>query len=291
MEKSLVVVVSVVVAFVAMQSALTRADPIPEPKPVPTHSPGWSYLPDSKRVKAAFKDFENGRIVFIMGNHDLYFLNDGQRDATGPHHWSEYFKYHGHQDRYNPVDYTKITAAFSTGKDQEDRTLFFTENDYYVYKDGKPGGGPYKYKENESTDKNDLPNFKFDCNIDATVDAVADDKVFFFCGNKYWRFDNKENKMDDNYPQPISKWSKYLKGIPNIDAAFSTDNRNIYLISGEKIYKFDNRFQPEVSHEYPKEGLCDEFNICPTSRGYAGLDYSDVYPGPGGPGPILPWSG
>jgi len=270
MEKSLVVL-SVVVAFVAMQSALTRADPIPEPKPVPTHSPGWSYLPDSKRVKAAFKDFENGRIVFIMGNHDLYFLNDGQRDATGPHHWSEYFKYHGHQDRYNPVDYTKITAAFSTGKDQEDRTLFFTENDYYVYKDGKPGGGPYKYKENESTDKNDLPNFKFDCNIDATVDTVHDDKVYIFCGDKYWRFDNKENKLDDYYPKSISVGWRVPRGkrsLEKVDAAFTLDSgigrdikRNIYLIDGEWIYKFDEWHDLDVTHGYPKRNMCTAFHV------------------------------
>lgn len=61
-------------------------------------------------------------------------------------------------------------------------------------------------------------------------------RVYFFKGDKYWRYENKQLKAD--YPKLISRG---FQGLPNnIDAAFVwSGNGKTYFIKGNKYYRYN----------------------------------------------------
>ncbi|XP_062983907.1 stromelysin-1-like [Elgaria multicarinata webbii] len=74
------------------------------------------------------------------------------------------------------------------------------------------------------------------------VDGAAYDgyskKTYFFSGNKYWRYDEAKNSMEEGYPRKITA---DFHGIgPKVDAAF-LDYGRFYLFNGSNQYEFDYR--------------------------------------------------
>ncbi|KAG8136949.1 hypothetical protein E2320_005511 [Naja naja] len=72
------------------------------------------------------------------------------------------------------------------------------------------------------------------------VDAAAYDsnskKTYFFSGDRYWRYDDK-NSMEQGYPRKIIADFHNIRS--KVDAAF-IDNGHFYLFSGPKQYEFDS---------------------------------------------------
>ena len=66
----------------------------------------------------------------------------------------------------------------------------------------------------------------------------GNEKIYFFKGSKYWKFDpEKRPPVDREYPRQISNWD----GIPNdIDDALQYDNGFTYFFKGGQYYRFDD---------------------------------------------------
>jgi len=54
--------------------------------------------------------------------------------------------------------------------------------------------------------------------IDAAMTWGPRKSIYFFSGERYWKFDEERNRIELSYPRNFSVW----KGVPtNLDAAFS----------------------------------------------------------------------
>ena len=75
-------------------------------------------------------------------------------------------------------------------------------------------------------------------NVDAAFVWPVNNKIYFFKGSQYWKFDpDKSPPMDSTYPRPVSNWD----GVPdNIDSAMQYSNGKTYFFKGGKYYRFDD---------------------------------------------------
>merc|ERR1712192_241751 len=75
-------------------------------------------------------------------------------------------------------------------------------------------------------------------NVDAAMVWPENEKIYFFKGSKYWKFDpDRSPPVDSSYPRPVSNW----EGIPpNIDAALQYSNGRTYFYKDGQYYRFDN---------------------------------------------------
>ncbi|XP_032075025.1 stromelysin-1-like [Thamnophis elegans] len=84
-----------------------------------------------------------------------------------------------------------------------------------------------------------IQNLGFPHNI-KKVDAAAYDssskKVYFFSGDRYWRYDDEKNSMEQGYPRKIA--ADFHNFRSKVDAAF-IDNGHFYLFNGPKQHDFD----------------------------------------------------
>ena len=76
-------------------------------------------------------------------------------------------------------------------------------------------------------------------NIDTAFVWSGNGKIYFFKGDKFWRFDPaRRPPVSSDYPKPISNW----KGIPNnIDAALRYTNGYTYFFKANKYWRFNDR--------------------------------------------------
>ena len=74
-------------------------------------------------------------------------------------------------------------------------------------------------------------------NVDAAFVWSRNDKIYFFKGSQYFKFDpKKKTPVDESYPRPISNW----EGVPdNIDAALQYSNGNTYFFRAGQYFRFD----------------------------------------------------
>lgn len=96
-----------------------------------------------------------------------------------------------------------------------------------------------------------------------SIDAAlrhTNGKTYFFRGDKYWRYNDKEDRIDAGYPKEISEgWD----GMPgDIDAAFiwrkwPSDSWKTYFFKGDSYYAYTGN-----------HGLSEKRSI---SRGWAGM--------------------
>ncbi|XP_027705338.1 macrophage metalloelastase [Vombatus ursinus] len=72
--------------------------------------------------------------------------------------------------------------------------------------------------------------------MDAAVHNPVTGKTYFFVGNNYWRYDERSQSMDKNYPRQIAK--AFLGVGPKVEAAFYY-NRHYYFFQGAKQLEYD----------------------------------------------------
>jgi len=85
--------------------------------------------------------------------------------------------------------------------------------------------------------------------VDAALIFGPYRNTYFFVGDKYWRYNEKNMAMDAGYPKEISSvW----KGVPsNVDAAITWKNGRTYFFKGNKYYRINTR-TASVEDGYPK---------------------------------------
>ncbi|XP_034270871.1 stromelysin-1-like [Pantherophis guttatus] len=73
--------------------------------------------------------------------------------------------------------------------------------------------------------------------VDAATYDSNSKKTYFFSGDRYWRYDDEKNSMEQGYPRKITADFHNIRS--KVDAAF-IDNGHFYLFSGPKQYEFDS---------------------------------------------------
>uniref|UniRef100_A0A8C8RUG6 interstitial collagenase n=1 Tax=Pelusios castaneus TaxID=367368 RepID=A0A8C8RUG6_9SAUR len=128
-----------------------------------------------------------------------------------------------------------IQAAYENV--EKDQVFLFKGNQYWVL-----SGYDLVYNQPKS-----IYDFGFPKNvkkIDATFSDENSGKTYFFVGNKYWRYDENRQSMDQGYPKNIIN---DFPGInKNIDAVFQY-GRYIYFFRGNRQYQFDLNLKRVVS--------------------------------------------
>ena len=73
--------------------------------------------------------------------------------------------------------------------------------------------------------------------IDAAMVWDGNSRVYFFGGNKYWRYNEEKKQIDPGYPLPASTWQG-VKGP--INGVFSWKNSRSFFFKGNDTIKFNN---------------------------------------------------
>ncbi|XP_033837963.1 matrix metalloproteinase-14b [Periophthalmus magnuspinnatus] len=139
---------------------------------------------------------------------------------------------------------THINAAFER---EDGKFAFFKGDRYWVFSESiLDSGFPKTLTEMGSG----LPRDR----IDAALFYTPTGQTFYFRGNKYYRFNEQSQSVDDGYPKAVSVW----QGVPdNIKAAFmSKDQAYTYFYKSNKYWKFNNQMM-RVEPGYPKSALRD----------------------------------
>lgn len=128
-----------------------------------------------------------------------------------------------------------IQAAYENV--EKDHVFLFKENKYWVL-------NGYELVYNHPKSIYDLGFPKNVKRINASYSDENSGKTYFFVGDKYWRYDENRQAMDQGYPRKIIK---DFPGIgKNVDAVFQHD-RYIYFFIGNRQYQFDPNVKRVVS--------------------------------------------
>ena len=96
--------------------------------------------------------------------------------------------------------------------------------------------------------------------IDAAMVWGHTGRTYLFSGRNYWLLDEKNERIEPDYPRDISVW----RGVPsNIDAAFQWHRNGItYFFKGNQFWRFDNgkmrttKDSPQISTEFWFSSYC-----------------------------------
>jgi len=97
--------------------------------------------------------------------------------------------------------------------------------------------------------------------IDAAL-HFDDETVYFFSGNQYVRFNLKDNKVDDNYPELINKrWAGV--NFDKIDAAIYWGNGKVYFFRDDQHIRYDvASFRADSGYpKHIKGSYVDDWNL------------------------------
>ncbi|XP_057296926.1 matrix metalloproteinase-24-like [Hydractinia symbiolongicarpus] len=192
-------------------------------------------------VTAIFYSKRAKSMVALTKNKKLYFVNN-KGIKYGPVSTSNYF----------PKSYIPqaIDAAFNIKIRSKEYTIVFSQRSYYLFHKFRYISGPHSI--HRRTNKEPL-NLRFPNSvkkIDAALIWQRNKRIYFFSGPYYWRYNNKNNRLDSGYPKRISRaW----RGLPEkIDAAYSSsDGKHTFFVSGKHYYLFNDK-NVRVKRGYPE---------------------------------------
>uniref|UniRef100_F6SSU7 Macrophage metalloelastase n=1 Tax=Monodelphis domestica TaxID=13616 RepID=F6SSU7_MONDO len=123
-----------------------------------------------------------------------------------------------------------IQAAYEI--ESQDQVLLFKDDKYWVVR-----GTDLLTQYPKSIHSLGFPNYVK--KVDAAVHNPFTRKTYFFVENNYWRYDERSQSMDRNYPRQIAK--EFLGIGPKVEAAFYY-NRHYYFFQGAKQLEYDITF-------------------------------------------------
>lgn len=130
--------------------------------------------------------------------------------------------------------------------------VYFFKGDEYIRHDIDKGEIDEGYPKKIAQEWSELHD-EFYNDIDAAVAWPTNDKIYFFKGNKYIRYDGGNNKMDPGYPKLIrDAWSGFPNSFQNgIDAGFAWPDGKIYFFKGDEYIRYESATN-RMDSGYPK---------------------------------------
>lgn len=109
--------------------------------------------------------------------------------------------------------------------------------------------------------------------IDAAMVWGHTGRTYLFAGREYWLLDEKNERVESDYPRDISTW----QGVPShLDAAFQWHRNGVtYFFKDNQFWRFDNR-RMSVTKDSPQ--VATEFwfgSLCKKQRGIFSFFTSD----------------
>ncbi|XP_014212247.1 matrix metalloproteinase-2-like [Copidosoma floridanum] len=159
-------------------------------------------------------------MIFVFAGPYLWMLSDtGKSTYDRPVEIDRYFRFNRSIERVDAV-YERSDGDI----------VFFIGREYYVFdgNDRRPG---YPRRLAALGLPSDLMK------IDAAMVWKYNKGTYFFSGHEYWKFDEKTNNVELDYPRDISRFTNVG---PNIDAAFHTKNGTTYFFRGKNFWQFDD---------------------------------------------------
>ena len=82
--------------------------------------------------------------------------------------------------------------------------------------------------------------------------TLTNDKLYFFRGAEYWRYDLNSDRTDPGYPKPIARHWAGVPEAPDASVAGQGDrSHKIYFFKGSKYWRYDTRAHA-VDPGYPR---------------------------------------
>ncbi|KAG8433474.1 hypothetical protein GDO86_017671, partial [Hymenochirus boettgeri] len=193
---------------------------IPTRRIIPPYGPSpGPRLPFPDRCSSNFDAVANirGEVFFFKNRYFWRMQSSKQLVSLSPAHISRFWL-------GIPSDLGRLDAVYERTNDS--KIVFFAGNSYWVSKDTliEPG---YPRPLSDFGLNTDM--------VDAAFVWKHNGKTYFFRKNLFWRYDEKNGRMDPGYPKDSSLW----QGVPpDIDDIISWDNGDTYFFKGSQYWKF-----------------------------------------------------
>ncbi|XP_077283513.1 stromelysin-3-like [Arctopsyche grandis] len=133
-----------------------------------------------------------------------------------------------------PESVKKIDAAYENALGQ---ITFFSGSDHWIL-NGDHMGGPFSLEEYKVYNRT---------SINAVFLWPRNERTYLFKNDKFWRYNEKTNTLDDGYPMHMRRW----KGIPeNINSVINWIDGSTYFFKGLFYWRFDSELV-EADKHYP----------------------------------------
>ncbi|XP_058875707.1 matrix metalloproteinase-25 isoform X2 [Acipenser ruthenus] len=200
--------------------------PPPDARPtqpkIPTFPPGRPTrqprpdLPD-RCSQGGFDAIANirGEVFFFKNKYFWRVQRSGSLVSLAPALISNFW--HG-----LPKDLRKIDAVYERTADS--KIIFFIGDEFWLFSDTRSLPGYPK-----PLSLWGLPSGR----VDGSFVWAHNGKTYFFRGAQFWRYDDREKRMDTGYPKPISLW----RGIPDdLDDVITWGDGDAYFFKGDQYW-------------------------------------------------------
>ncbi|XP_069840842.1 matrix metalloproteinase-25 [Dendropsophus ebraccatus] len=208
--------------------------PAPTQRYIPPREPTYRpRLPFPDRCSTHFDAVANirGEVFFFKGRYFWRVQATRQLVSLNPAHLGRFWM-------GLPPDLPKVDAVYERANDS--KIVFIAGTSFWVFKDNLVESGYPR----AITD--------FGLNTDGVDGAFVwkhNKKTYFFRHNRYWRFDERQGKMDPGYPKDSNLWQGPPSGV---DDVISWTDGHTYFFKGAHYWKFrDGNVEAEAG--YPRD--------------------------------------
>ncbi|XP_044130425.1 matrix metalloproteinase-17-like [Bufo gargarizans] len=221
-------------ALYGKRSAHPGADapPAPTQRYIPPRGPTYRpRLPFPDRCSTHFDAVANirGEVFFFKSRYFWRVQATRQLVSLNPAHLGNFWL-------GLPPDLTRVDAVYERANDS--KIVFIAGANYWVFKDTLVEPGYPR------------PLTDFGLNTDGVDGAFVwkhNKKTYFFRHNRYWRFDERQGRMDPGYPRDSNLWL----GLPSdVDDVISWTDGHTYFFKGPQYWKFQDG-KVEADPGYP----------------------------------------